>query len=896
MDLKMKQPTKIIGFSLLSLILILNFQTTWAGQTGKITGKVIDTQTGAPLPGTNVVIEGTTMGAAADLEGDFIILNIPPGTYNLFASMIGYQKMRFSSVKVSVDRTTRVDFRLESTVLELGESVTIVAEQPMIQKDLTATSYSVSSDEIKAMPVESFQEILQLQAGIVEDSQGELHIRGGRSSEIAYMIDGVSVSDPYSGKMAVNVDQGAIQELKVISGTFNAEYGQVMSGIVEIVTKDPENQLKTGGSFYFGDYLSSRKKLFYNIDDLNPTAIYNAQFYLTGPMPILSNKLSFYFSLRRLYNDGWLYGERRYNPADSSNFETTDAIYIKQTGDNESVPMNDNSQYYTNAKIVFSITPEMKLSYSFLGDLSQNRYYNHLYKYNPDGAVTNHQYGYTHILNLNCMISPKAFYTVKLSRYYLNFKSYLYEDQNDERYVNPVILRNREDDFAFLTGGTNMSYFYRTTTVNIAKFDLTSQVTKVHQIKTGIEYKYNQIHAHHRSAYFNGIEGGGIFSAEDFFNRGKYTHNPVEFAAYFQDKVELNNMTLNVGLRYDYFYSKGSVPKDLRDPGNNLELADAYSNAKKKHQLSPRIGIAFPISASGVFHTSYGHFFQIPPYEFLYMNSRFAVASGGVNTLMGNADLSPQSTVIYEVGFQQELLGLIGIDVTGFYKDARNLLGTRIYSTYRSGYDYARYENRDYGNIRGITLAVNKRPSSSDHLTVSFDYTFQITEGNASDPRHEYYNNQSFPPKKSNIQVIPLDWDQRHTVNLSISYYNPRIIGIGLIGQFQSGLPYTPAIQTRETTFENSGRKPFNYNVDLRISRQFSFWKMKYNFFVKVYNLFDRKNEIDVYGDTGRAGYSLVSQYIADRRGYVNSLEEWLNRPDFYSEPRKVLVGFDLDF
>ena len=121
------------------------------------------------------------------------------------------------------------------------------------------------------------------------------------------------------------------------------------------------------------------------IDDLNPTAIYNTQFYLTGPMPILSDKLSYYFSLRRLYNDGWLYGQRRYNPADSSNFQTADAIYIEQTGDNKSVPMNDNSQYYANAKFVFSITPELKLSYSFLGDLSQNRYYNHIYKYNPDG-------------------------------------------------------------------------------------------------------------------------------------------------------------------------------------------------------------------------------------------------------------------------------------------------------------------------------------------------------------------------------------------------------------------------------------------------------------------------------------------------------------------------------
>jgi hypothetical protein len=118
---------------------------------------------------------------------------------------------------------------------------------------------------------------------------------------------------------------------------------------------------------------------------------------------------------------------------------------------------------------------------------------------------------------------------------------------------------------------------------------------------------------------------------------------------------------------------------------------------------------------------------------------------------------------------------------------------------------------------------------------------------------------------------------------------------VGLIGQFQSGLPYTPEIQTKEMTFENSERKPFNYNIDLRISRQFEFLKMKYNLFLKVYNLFDTKNEINVFNDTGRAGYSLISQYIAERRAYVNTLDEWLTRPDYYSEPRKVVIGFDIE-
>jgi len=870
--------------------------TAWPGQTGKISGKVIDAATGSPLPGANILVEGTALGAASDLDGSYFIINIPPGTYAINTSMIGFQKMRVENVKVAADQTTTMDFKLKETVLELGEAITVVAEQPLIQKDLTATASSVAAEEIQLMPVESMQDILQLQAGIVQDSNGDLHIRGGRASEIAYFVDGVSVSDPYSGKIAVNVNQEAIQELKVISGTFNAEYGKVMSGVVEVVTKEPETHTQVGGSFYLGDYVSSDKTLFYNIDNLNPTAVYNAQVYLTGPAPFFSNKLSYYLSLRKYYNDGWLYGQRRYNPADSSNFQSPDAIYEERTGDNKAVALNDSAQYFANAKLVYKLNPSIKISYNFLGSLSESQRYDHLYKYNPDGQETQHRYGYTHILSLNHMLSPSTFYTFNLSQYYINLKTYLYKDLMDPRYVDPILLRNREDVYSFLTGGTRMTHFERSTTVSTAKLDFTSQLTKMHQIKTGLEYRHNQIEVLSQLAYYNGLPGGGYFSVEDFFNFGLNKHEPVEFAAYLQDKIELKNMTVNLGLRYDYFNSRNIVPADLRDPSNQLRPREnAYTDAQTKQQFSPRVGIAFPISASGVVHTSYGHFFQIPPYEYLYTNPRFAVAPGGLSTRMGNSNLEPQSTVIYEVGYQQELLNQFGIDVTGFYKDARNLLGANIYETYVLGDRYARYENRDYGNIRGITLSVNKRPTTADYLTVSFDYTFQTAEGNASDPDHEFYNKQSTPPKKSNIQVVPLNWDQQHTINLALSYNNPKLFGVGLIGQFQSGLPYTPAIQSLETTFENSGRRPINYNVDLRLFKTVRLDKVQNTFFVKVYNLFDRRNEITVYDDTGRAGYSLVSHYIGERRGHVNSLEEWLQRPDYYSEPRKVVVGVDIE-
>jgi len=861
-----------------------------AGQTGKIAGLVTDDATGELLIGVNVYLENQVFGAATDLDGDYIILNVPPGRYTMVAVMVGYREMRVLGVEVEIDRTTRIDFNLQSTILET-EAIIVEATRPLIQRDLTASASSVSAQEIAGIPVESMQDVMQIQAGIIVDANGGMHLRGGRANEIAYMIDGVSVSDPYSGDLAVNINQDAIQELKVISGTFNAEYGKVMSGVVEVVTKDPTPEISVGATFYAGDYISSNTHLFYNIDDINPTDIYNAQVHLSGPIAVFSENLSYYISFRRFYNDGWMYGQQRFLPSDSSEF-FLDYAEIEENGNNQPVPMNFSSQYFGNLKFVYKILPELKLSYNFVGNYNNFRNYDHLYKYNPDGNNTNYETGYTHMISLDHTASNTTFYTLKLSHYLFDYKSYLYEDLTDPRYQNPQILRTRQDSYSFLTGGTNMSHNYRTSTVTLGRFDITSQLNKTHLIKGGIEYKHNNIKVITEEALYHG-QPSTIFNPDLFFNGGTYIHKPIEFAAYLQDKVELDNMTLNIGLRYDYFNSNANVPTDLRDPSNNRQLTDAYRAAKPENQFSPRVGIAFPVSSTGVIHASYGQFFQIPDLRYLYENPRFAVL-GGLNTLMGNAELKPQSTVIYEIGLQQEFVDQFALHITGFNKDIRNLLGTNIYETYILGDRYARYENRDYGNIKGITLSFKKRPTASDHLTVSLDYTFQIAEGNASDPNHIFYNNQADPPKATNIQVVPLDWDQTHTVNISASYHNSDIISLGLIGQFQSGLPYTPAFQDKETTFENSGRKPTNYSVDLRISKDFKIGAVVLTAFLKVYNLFDRLNELTVYSDTGRSGYSLVSQY-SEARETVNTLDEWLTRPDFFAEPRRLFLGFSLE-
>jgi len=230
------------------LLLCLPAAPLNAGTTGKIAGRVINKDTGEPLPSVTVQIVGLPQGASTDLEGYFSILQVRPGTYSVRARLLGFSEQTVADVQVSADLTTQVNFQLSEGAVAVGE-VVVKAERPMINKDETSRTSIVGSETFSDLPVTSFQDIVGLQAGFTTGSDGELHARGGRSGEVSYMIDGVPVRDPLSGSFTGQIDKYAIEELQVLTGGFNAEYGQALSGVVNIVTKEGGSTL--GGLIEF---------------------------------------------------------------------------------------------------------------------------------------------------------------------------------------------------------------------------------------------------------------------------------------------------------------------------------------------------------------------------------------------------------------------------------------------------------------------------------------------------------------------------------------------------------------------------------------------------------------------------------------------------------------------
>ncbi len=870
------------------LILILLSSSTFA-QTGKIAGRVIDGTTSEPLPFVNILVEGTTIGAASDINGYYSIIGLGPGVYSVRASAIGYNAQTVQQVRVSIDLTSEINFELFETSIELKEEVVVVATRPLVTKDLTSSTAIISADDISALPVTEFQEILELQAGIVGGS-----VRGGRRGEVVYAIDGVPMTDVYDGSTVVDVNTSSIQELQFVSGAFNAEYGKALSGYVNIATKDGNNDFNGSLTSYVGDYYSTNTKIFRDIDNFEPFAIRNFEGNLSGP--IIKNMLFFYVNARYIYFGGWLNGQRNYNPWNIT-INQGAAVDIEEryilsanedgVGDGEIVRMNWNEKIYGQGKLTFRPFSAIRLNYTYIIDDVEYRDYDHSFAYNPDGDYKRFRTGHTNLLSLTHTLSANTFYTANFSYFFKRYKQYVYEDPYDPRYTNDILLNQQPAEVpSFKTGGTQAGNFKRLTSTYGFKLDFTSQVDRINMLKFGVEYNYHNLGFDDIYLMQSlGLEDPRITldpyvtryvpdinDTYDNLNINKYIRKPIELSAYLQDKIELKEMIINIGVRLDYFEPDGQILTDPTDPdiyrprkleniyvgdtNNDGKLSDGdqektieerraarvmpdgslqpwYTDASSKLQFSPRLGIAFPITDRGKIYFSYGHFFQIPNFEWLYTNPEYKFGPGTENLgIAGNPDLKPQQTISGEVGLQQALTDELTVDITGYFRDIRFLAGTRADEIRLPGgsSSYSQYVNSDFGFVKGLVLTVSKRLSNNWSATI--DYTFQSAKGNASDPAAT--RNQIAGGSQPEIQLIRLNWDQTHTVNATFSYSSDDNWGFSMIGSYGNGFPFTPTQSLNiSALLTNSELKPSSLNVDMRAYKDFTLGSLRLSLFAR---------------------------------------------------------------
>lgn len=976
----------------LSIAALILAATAWAGTTGKIAGVVTDKSTGEPIPGAAVSIVGTTWGALTDGEGRFVILNIPVGTYVLKSAIVGFTPVEVSNVGVSVDLTTVQDFSMGSEAVEMG-TVSVTAERPLVQQDRTSSLRIVGSEEVKNMPTRGYQDIVGLQAGSVrfsdnvgvrqrggreQSTTGSINIRGGRSSEVAYYVDGFSQQDPLTGLATTQINNNSIQEISIVTGGFNAEYGLIMSGAVNVITR-------TGSDKFHGSLEAITDNFQGDNYDFN---VYSG--VISGPVLPGSNKLTFYAA-----------GERRW-AGDREPRATAGGML-----DN-----NESGLWNWQSKLSWRPTGNVSALVGTNGSVEKWSEYRHDYRFNLEHAPKYDDKNYSVFGEMTHTVNSKTFYTLKANWFstarvrgdgtsFDNLWAYGRPDGNPnfddtqlytawdnmeldaDSLAEGVIFQSitpQEDSVFEVTlpdGSTRSQSFVirgneATTWNNLLKrkssymgadLDLVSQVHPNHEVKAGLEFQRHTLRRYQNLFPANVYQGAnGGFDDIDFFGYDIYgqesddqgingAKNPINMAAYLQDKFEWEGLVVNAGLRFDYFDYKTERlvdPDQPLDPYGRAAFADTASglsdderNALRQgaqeltsdeltgsesvSRFSPRLGAAFPVADGSVLHFSYGKFFQRPDLQNLYVNYdylEYKVRTGGYFFAFGNPNLEPEETTAYEAGWQRRVSDNASVDVTAFYKDVKNL--TEVVTQPAVPTSFSTYRNVDYGTIKGIEFSLDMRRSRN--MSMRFNYALAYADGTGSfaNTNSNIAWTSAEPPKHSSS----LEFDQRHKLTgiLDIragakegpklgEFYPLERTGVNFILGASSGFPYSPvylynevtlgAISPRPSGAINSRRQPWQYRVDMKLNREIPLAKLNLDVYLWVINLFDRDNVVDVYETSGLAnatGWLSTpdgQQFIADNANVHDSSllsgeEKYKVKqsdPRNYDTPRQIRFG-----
>jgi len=863
--------------------------SAWAGTRGRIAGTAVD-DLDLPVVYATVTVLGTDLVAHTDEQGRFMILDVEPGRYSVRISAPGYDNVTMTDVLVSADQTAKVDFAMREIAYRM-EDVVVSSVRPPVELGLTSSQANLNIEEIEQLPVQSLEDVVNLQAGVVDG-----HFRGGRRGEVQFQVDGMSVNNAFDNESSVSVDRSLLREVQVISGTFDAEYGQAMSGVVNAVLKSGGEDFEWNAEAYAGAFVFPGRAEARRLDDtIHPGAIQNFQLGLSGPTPLPDTV--FLLSARRYVFDDFAWGERRFLPSDQAfveNPENPSEIVFRPdpSGDGEEVPLGYVREWSGVAKLTNDSLEDTRLNYQALAGWTESRAMDWAFRLNPEGLSKRRRFSIAHGLDVNHSLGESTFLDFSVRQNYVKYEDKAYDDIWDPRYD---AASYPDGDLSYEDGayvqGVQFTRYIQETDTWLFKGTLASQVARVHAVKLGAELRRPHVRFGNSGyLYYTQLEGVNtlVRATEDSSDYPlARLYDPVTFAAFVQDTAEFEDLTVRAGVRFESFDANGTVPSDLANPANTIAgVPESHPvDTTVKTSLSPRLGLSFPIGDDAALHASYGHFRQYPGLGRIFSNVDFRrleqLQASDQVFAMGNPDIKPETTVQYEVGFKKAVSYDFGFEVTTFYKDIRDLLGVEFLELY-NGAQYTRLANVDFGNVFGLTIALDHRALGP--LSVGLDYTWQRATGNSSDPLETAI--RAAAGEDARPRLVPFDWDQRHTLNLTGAYEGPGGLLLSTVLRWQSGQPYTPVIERGfgAGLEVNSGRKPASLTVDLRGEKALG-GPGDANLFFRVFNLTDaRFVNGGVFPDTGSPYYSRFPD--ADRVA--------LNDPTRYYAPRRIEIGVRL--
>ena len=1023
----------------LGVLLALSLAPAEASTGGKIAGVVKDATTGDGLPHANIVVVDTKLGATADEQGRFFILNVPAGAYTLKATYIGYADYTIEDVRVSADLTTNIAVELTSSDIQV-EEVVIRAERPIIDKNATNAVRIVDAEDLEILPLRGVGQVIALQTGVVED-EGTLHIRGSRSDEIGYYVEGASVRNVVTGASAVGLIVEALEEIQLQAGGFNAEYGGANAGIIL-------QELRTGGSDWDFKILSESDNFTSDYEQRYGTYSYGySNQVITAGGPVAgSQKIRAFLAGQRFNLGSWptywsgftfedledtgLRGGRRHWGEDEEGNPVPDRIEQLEIKPGN-IPHTSSVGNIFNGTLLLDYYPvQLRLTNLYSDGSFESNGAPIRNAFNTRRLVESESSSNLMNAKLTHLLDKSMFYELNVSLYKQDRTSYdpVFEDRwwvyNDSVAVQRALEGTGEytpytqqgsgprpydlAGFPFNRPGSRTTSYGTSSDGYWGLSGSWTKQTTAHQIKAGFDYQnwtsrrysislrsirsgiantYPELDAVYDRYYNDEISEDQILdelietaegladgegskqdlirllrstSASDFFGFDEFgretdgegleaPRHPTVAAVFIQDKVEYNDLIINAGLRIDYFDADSWRFKDPaapeRDPTNYTIKLESMEKTATYTDISPRLGMSFPVSDLTVFHVQYGRFSQMPAMRSMFAGgARLALELGGQNYIRYPTayDIEPMRTTQYEIGFERQFAESASFDITGFYRDVKGQMQLRKQQLSASAVDagaYAYLQNGDFATTKGIEFQFKLR--RVNNLRTELNYTLSDARGTGS------YTGSAISgvENETNLPTIisPLDFNETHRGSIYLDYRYPdnepnpilRSLGANLLLSFTSGHNFTlvtgsigqrgPENAGVLDSFDPRSRKPlesinrsttpWTFKTNLRLDKGFSLFGLNAKVYSYVINLFNRKNVLNVYNRTGTDkddGFLTnpeLSQQIVEASGgqqYVQLYEAinlanrqayWSNEGgDIYDAPRQIRFGLQFDF
>ncbi|MCK5133721.1 MAG: TonB-dependent receptor [Candidatus Sabulitectum sp.] len=825
------------------LILLLPL-TAAALSTGVIVGLVEDSE-GKPLVGATLIIEGTPFGAMTTPYGEYVIAGLAPGTYTVQARMVGRATARVEMVVVEADNVSRVDFELEEDAT--GSTVILVTQsRTTILRDIPATAFQLDLSEFRTMSSSTIVDMIATQPGVVQQD-GELHVRGGRAGEVDYVLDGISLRSPMDNRFNFDIPVSAVSNATLMTGGLSIEYGNTLSGIVDLIGKEGAERFKGSISGRMGDaassMISSGEQVFTeSIDvDLCRKDLSSVEMTLSGPEPITESLLP------SMGID--LPGEMTISA--SGQFSTSGKDNIDTRGNWSYNWLNDCS-----AMVKLSYRPKPGTIYSLnaVGSYREHGWnqwawsnYGELgiiegYLYPPGSqdyalpAMFSETGGL--ILNISHLIGDKTSLKITLgtvkfqnwNRIYNPEGGFVGEGTNPmfwmTQYSPPQIFESQQ---GFFYNGIHQNVWHDSkATVSTGVIGLDVNPNPRARLKVGISGKYYDLYQY--NAYF--LSPGNAYLS-------LWNAYPFSAAAYAQASYRFSGGAITTaGARADYFDANTSVFSFEEGGGVPVDA---------KIHISPRFSFSVPFSERSIFFTTFGHYFQMPPMNSLYLQTMHNM--GAERVISGNPDLDPELTQLFEVGIRQELDRFTDLAISFYNKDITGLVSTEDHN---EGASYIFTNDNSHGDVRGLETSLSRM--SGSNVAGQIFYTFSIAKGKYSSMLERYNYAQSgvvYASREENY----LDWDQAHQAGTVFEYTffgseGPELAGIhpfenssvAISWKYGSGTPYSLPPAAGEPHVTNSERRPFTMQTDITVSRGFDFGIGKFKLMAGVFNVFNRRN------------------------------------------------------